>query len=271
LAVTLECAGNGRSLLRPAVPGAPWRLGAAGTAEFEGVALADVLDRATPHGGAIEVVFRGADEGEVQGGRLVRFERSLPIDVARHPDTLLAWAMNGEALAPEHGAPVRLIVPGWYAVASVKWLVGIDVRTEPFYGWFQGDNYVYRGSSLYAENEPVSRMRVRAVIARPADGATIPRGRVAIAGSAWSGDGAIARVELSLDGGASWSDAQLGLPLSPHASAPWQAEVPVDDVGAVEILARATDAAGNRQPLEAPWNRLGYGNNAVHAVRLTVV
>jgi DMSO/TMAO reductase YedYZ molybdopterin-dependent catalytic subunit len=271
LAVTLECAGNGRTLLKPAVSGAPWRLGAAGTAEFEGVSLADVLELARPRADGIEVVFRGADEGEVAGGRRVRFERSLPIDVALHPDTLLVWGMGGRRLAPEHGAPVRLIVPRWYAVASVKWLVGVEVRTERFSGWFQGANYVYRGSSVYAEDEPVSRMRVRAIIARPEDGATAARGPVDIAGSAWSGGGAISRVELSLDGGTSWRDARLVPPRSRHAAARWHTRVSIDAAGTLEILARATDAAGNVQPLEAPWNELGYGNNAAQRVRLTIV
>lgn len=270
LAVTLECAGNGRTLLQPAVPGAPWGLGAAGTAEFEGVALADVLEVAQPRSDAVEVAFRGADAGTIADGRRVHFERSLPIDVARHPDTLLAWGMNGGPLAPEHGAPVRLIVPGWYAVASVKWLAAIDVRTELYSGWFQGANYVYRGSSVYAESTPVSRTRVRAIIARPADGQVASRGPLEIAGSAWSGDGAIARVELSLDAGVRWRDAELDPPLSPHAAVPWRARVVIDSSGPLALVARATDTAGNVQPLAPPWNQLGYGNNAAHVVRLTI-
>jgi DMSO/TMAO reductase YedYZ molybdopterin-dependent catalytic subunit len=270
LTVTLECAGNGRTLLRPAVPGAPWRLGAAGTAEFEGVALADVLARARPRADAVEVAFRGADEGEVGGGRRVRFERSLPMDVARHPDTLLAWTMNGRPLTQEHGAPVRLIVPGWYAVASVKWLVGIEALTEPFHGWFQGENYVYRGSSVHPENTPVTRMRVRAVVARPADGAIVPRGPLDIAGSAWSGEAPITGVALSVDGGATWDNAALEPAAHPCAATAWHARVTLPAPGPIKILARATDAAGNVQPLDAPWNRLGYGNNAAHPVRVTV-
>jgi DMSO/TMAO reductase YedYZ molybdopterin-dependent catalytic subunit len=270
LTVTLECAGNGRTLLKPAVAGAPWRLGAAGTAEFEGIALADVLARARPRADAVEIAFRGADEGEVAGGRRVRFERSLPMDVARDPDTLLAWAMNGRPLTEEHGAPLRLIVPGWYAVASVKWLVGIEARTEPFHGWFQGENYVYRGSSDQPENTPVTRMRVRAVIARPVDGCVIPRGPLDVAGSAWSGEAPITGVALSVDGGASWKDAALAPAAHPRAATPWHARISLPAPGPVEILARAKDAAGNVQPLESAWNVLGYGNNAVHPVRVTV-
>jgi DMSO/TMAO reductase YedYZ molybdopterin-dependent catalytic subunit len=147
LTVTLECAGNGRTLLTPAVKGAPWRLGAVATAEFEGVPLHEVLDRAHAGAGAREILFTGADSGSVPDGRTVTFERSLPIDVARDPDVLLAWEMNGAPLDPHHGAPVRLVVPGWYGVASVKWLVGIRALAAPYTGYFQSENYVYRESA----------------------------------------------------------------------------------------------------------------------------
>jgi DMSO/TMAO reductase YedYZ molybdopterin-dependent catalytic subunit len=270
LTVTLECAGNGRTLLRPAVPGAPWRLGAAGTAEFGGVSLADVLDRARPRADAVEISCWGADEGEVAGGRRVRFERSLPMAIARHPDTLLAFSMNGLPLTPEHGAPVRLIVPGWYAVASVKWVIGIEARTEPFHGWFQGENYVYRGSAVYPENTPVTKMRVRAVVARPVEGAIVPRGPIEISGSAWSGEAPITGVQVSVDGGASWCDAEIEPPIHNYAARSWRARVTIPTKGTTSILARARDAAGNVQPLDAAWNRLGYGNNAVHPIRITV-
>ena len=265
--VTLECAGNGRTLLRPEVSGAPWRLGGVGTASFEGVALRDALALAGVREGAVEVLFRGADAGTVAPERTESYRRSLPLSVALDPDTLLAWGMNGAPLAPEHGAPVRLLVPGWYGVASVKWLEAVEVLTEPFHGWFQGESYVYRNGG---DEKPVQRMRVRAMIASPSDGAAVPPGPLDVVGSAWSGDGAIARVEISADGGASWGDATLALPSSRLAATPWRARVNAPPGRRIELRARATDAAGNVQPDAASWNRLGYGNNAIQRVRIAV-
>ena len=268
LTVTLECAGNGRTLLRPQVPGAPWRLGAAGTAEYGGVPLCEVLDRAGIDGDAREILFVGADSGAVADGRTVAFERSLPIDVARDPDVLVAWGMNGAPLTPEHGAPVRLVVPGWYGVASVKWLAAIRALATPFAGYFQSESYVYRGSPVFPDGTPIGTMRVRSIIASPADGATVPAGTIEVRGSAWSGAGPIAKVEVSVDGDATWTKATLRTPLSTRAATPWSARLSLQAPGDVEIRSRATDAAGNVQPDSAAWNALGYGNNAVH--KLTV-
>ena len=269
VAVTLECAGNGRTLLLPKVQGAPWRLGAAGTAEFEGVALREVLNRARIDG-AREILFRGADSGTVADGRTVAFERSLPIDVARDPDVLLAWGMNGAPLAREHGAPVRLVVPGWYAVASVKWLVEVRPLASPFSGYFQGQNYVYRGSTAFPDGTPVTAMRVRSIISSPEDGARVDGGKVEIRGSAWSGAGPIARVEVSADAGETWIDAAVRPTASAHAAAAWTALVPLRGTGELEIRARATDAVGNTQPDLPPWNELGYGNNAIQRITVRV-
>jgi DMSO/TMAO reductase YedYZ molybdopterin-dependent catalytic subunit len=265
--VTLECAGNGRTLLRPEVQGAPWRLGAAGTAEFEGVALSEVLDRAGIDG-AREILFRGADEGQVADGRTLAFERSLPIEVARDPDVLLAWGMNGAPLAREHGAPVRLLVPGWYGVASVKWLVEVRPLPTPYRGYFQGESYVYRGSTAFPDGTPVTAIRVRSIISSPEDGARVAAGEIEVRGSAWSGSGPIARVEVSANAGETWTEAALKPTAAPHAATGWTAAVRVAGPGDVEIRARATDQAGNTQPDAPNWNALGYGNNAVQ--RLTV-
>ena len=262
--VTLECAGNGRTLLTPAVKGAPWRLGAVATAEFEGVPLREILDRGSVGAGAREILFTGADSGAVPDGRTVTFERSLPIDVARDPDVLVAWGMNGAPLDPHHGAPVRLVGPGWYGVASVKWLVGIRALATPYAGYFQSENYVYRGSPAFPDGTPVAKARVRSMIASPEEGATVPAGTIEVKGSAWSGGGPIARVEVSVDGGATWTDAVLEKPLSPYAATPWTAHVEVR--GAVELQTRATDGSGEAQPDSAPWNALGYGNNSVQRV-----
>src|SRR5262245_19277725 len=265
--VTLECAGNARTLLLPKVQGAPWRLGAAATAEFEGVALREVLDRAGVDG-ALEILFRGGDEGRVADGRTVSFERALPIEVARDPDVLLAWGMNGAPLLREHGAPVRLLVPGWYGVASVKWVVEVRPLAAPYRGYFQGEGYVYRGSNAFPDGTPVTTMRVRSIISSPEDGARVEAGEIEVRGSAWSGAGPIARVEVSADAGETWSDAALKPTGATHAATGWSAAVRVAGPGETEIRARATDAAGNVQPDSASWNALGYGNNAVQ--RLTV-
>ena len=268
LAVTLECAGNGRALLRPKVAGAPWTLGGVATAEFEGVALNDVLDRAGIDGGTRELLFTGADSGPIDG-RTVTFERTLPIDVARDPDVILAWGMNGAPLDPQHGAPVRLVVPGWYGVASVKWLVGIRPLAAPHVPYFQAQ-YVYRESAEYPDDTPVRAVRVRSLIARPTDGSVVPAGPLEIAGSAWSGTAPIARVEVSIDGGSTWTSAALGTPLSRHAATPWRAGLSVASPATLEILSRATDATGATQPDAAPWNARGYGNNAVQRITVRV-
>lgn len=269
--VTLECAGNGRRLMDPTPGGTPWTLGAVSTASFTGTPLGPVLKEAGLDGGAIEVVATGADEGELPGGDRGAFARSLPVEAARDPGVLLAWAMDGEPLPPEHGAPLRLVVPGWYAVASVKWLVRIEAVTEPFLGPYQALRYVYVGEEGTPHRSPVARMRVRAVIARPAHGATVTAGSEAeVAGSAWSGGRRVARVEVSTDGGSRWRDAELGEAVGPHAAVPWRLAWRPERVGTHEIVARATDDAGDVQPLDARWNRYGYGNNVVHRVAVSV-
>ena len=270
LTVTLECAGNGRTLLTPAVKGAPWRLGAVATAEFGGVPLREVLDRGGVDGAAREILFTGADSGAVPDGRTVAFERSLPIDVARDPDVLVAWEMNGVPLDPHHGAPVRLVVPGWYGVASVKWLVGIRALDAPYTGYFQSENYVYRGSPACPDGTPVTQARVRSIISAPEDGATVPAGTLEIRGSAWSGEGPITRVEVSADGGTRWIDADLGRPVASYAATPWTASIEIP-AGNIALRSRATDAAGNVQPESAPWNALGYGNNSIQRLKVRAI
>ena len=134
------------------------------------------------------VLFAGADSGEVRPGRVVAFERSLPVAAALDPDTILAWEMEGAPLGPDHGYPVRLVVPRWYGVASVKWLERIEVLERPFEGYYQKETYVYLQDPLEEDGAPVTTMRVRSVIARPAEGETLPPGTVEIAGTAWSGE-----------------------------------------------------------------------------------
>jgi len=270
LAVTLECAGNGRALQRPPAPGVQWGPGAVGTAEWTGPRLADVLARAGIRPGACEVIFGGADQGQAADGspRSIRFERSLPVRDALESGALLAYAMNGQPLPVRHGYPLRLVVPGWYAVASVKWLTDIRVVAEPFDGFFQAVHYVYdwdRGG--HGAPEPVREMQVRALITRPGAGQELPAGGVIVRGVAWSGAAPVARVEVSVAGGP-WHKARLvGAPAA-HGWQQWEFLASGLGPGEVTVRARATDLAGRIQPDRPEWNRLGYGTNFIHEVRV---
>lgn len=266
--VTMECAGNGRTSLNPRPTGVAWGLGAASTARYTGVRLKHVLDLAEP-GRALEVVFTAADGGDVDGQHVV-YARSLPLAIARLPDTLLAWSMNDEPLAPAHGAPLRLVVPGWYGMASVKWLTRITLSGQPFTGHYQHNDYVYLRQDGIADGTPVTLMRVRSVIASPIDGATMSMAPVVVSGSAWSGEAPITRVELSHDDGRTWHQATLNPPASERAATLWKWTWTPHVTGSFTLIARATDGAGRTQPLEPVWNLRGYGNNSVHRVRVNV-
>jgi DMSO/TMAO reductase YedYZ molybdopterin-dependent catalytic subunit len=265
--VTLECAGNGRSLLDPATGGEPWKFGAVSTAEWTGVPLDEVLDRAGLGVGARAVLFRGADGGTVDGSqRTICFERSLSIDEARESQALLAYAMNGESLPIQHGYPLRLVVPGWYAVASVKWLTDIEVIDTAFDGYYQRDRYIYEwciGDDV--TTEPVTLQRVRSLITEPQEGTSVDCGDVRIRGVAWSGAAAIAHVEVSVDG-RTWQDAQLQGRRQPHSWQWWELTAHIEQPREVTLRARATDLAGRTQPHTPQWNRLGYGSNGIHIV-----
>jgi DMSO/TMAO reductase YedYZ molybdopterin-dependent catalytic subunit len=270
--VTLECAGNGRALFDPPVPGERWQYGAVSTAEWSGVPLADILDRAGVRSGAREVRFRGADGGEVDNKRgTIRFERSLPVDQARSADAILAYAMNGEPLPIQHGFPLRLVVPGWYGVASVKWLTEIEVTDQPFEGHYQTEKYVYYWNRNGKETrEPVTLQRVRALITEPAPGQEAGPGELVVRGVAWSGAGPIAKVEVSVNEG-DWREARLVGERKRHSWQWWELIARFDRPGEVTLRARATDMAGRTQPERAEWNKLGYGNNGIHQVTARIV
>jgi DMSO/TMAO reductase YedYZ molybdopterin-dependent catalytic subunit len=272
MVVTLECAGNGRTLFEPAVPGEKWNLGAVSTAEWTGVSLVEVLDRAGVQPGAGEAVFRGIDGGVVEGTKdPIRFERSLSIADARQGDVLLAYAMNGEPLPVQHGYPLRVIVPDWYAVASVKWLTEIEILDRPFVGHYQTDKYHYEWERAgQIVREPVTLQQVRALITDPAPSQDVPRGELAVRGVAWSGAAPIARVEVSVNGEA-WQDARLIGERQRHRWQWWEMIIRVQDVGSFVVRARATDLAGRTQPDVAEWNRLGYGNNAIQGVPIRII
>lgn len=271
LVATLECAGNGRSTFASPVEGEQWRLGAVSTAEWTGVPLVEILDRATPSIAAVEVVFRGADRGPVEGStEPIAFERSLSVIDALHSEALLAYAMNGDPLPVEHGYPLRLIVPSWYAVASVKWLAEIEVLGAPFDGFFQSNRYVFeleRGGEPV--REPVRQQRVRALITEPAGEAEVPVGDLAIRGVAWSGAAPIDRVEVSLGDGP-WQSARLIGERQRHCWQWWELLTHLDDARDTTVRARATDLDGRTQPELPEWNNLGYGGNGIHVVSIRV-
>jgi len=271
--VTLECAGNGRTLLTPLPPGTAWTLGGTGTATFTGVPLRSLLPDL---GDAVEVVFTAADRGAAEGWGEIPFQRALPVEaIDEAPEPLVAWRMNGEPLPREHGGPLRLVVPGWYAVASVKWLTRIELVRTPFEGYFQTDRYRYLAPGR--DPEPVTRVRPRALVldvgghllegdaeALPSPSAPLRlrAGPVEVRGIAWTGHGALAGVEVSADGGATWVDAEVEPEPAPHVRTAWRARIDVAG-GDREIVARARDTAGSVQPLHSFWNELGYGNNEV--------
>ncbi len=257
LTVTMECAGNGRTTMAPLPEGEPWQQGALGTAIWTGVPLAEVLARARLRREVVEVLVEGAD-----GKGSKRFARSLPLSKAVHPDTLLALEMNGAPLPRAHGAPVRLLVPGWYGMASVKWVSRIEALTEPFDGYYQRERYIY-DTGAGRELEPVTRMRVKSMITEPAEGARVRPGPVVVQGVAWSGERRVVQVEVAVDGGENWKQATLLEVPRPSAWVRWAFTWEDAKPGRHTLRARATDEAGETQPEMAQWNRLGYGNNAV--------
>ncbi|MFN2543120.1 MAG: sulfite oxidase [Actinomycetota bacterium] len=273
LPVTLECAGNGRAFLAPRPVSQPWLMEAVGTAEWSGPPLSTVLEQVGVAPGAEEVVFRGLDRG-VEAGVVQSFERSLPIDQATQPEVILAYAMNGRPLPPQHGFPLRLVVPGWYGMASVKWLERITVLDEPFSGHQQFHAYRMRQQ----EDEPgvpLSRMEPRSLMVPPGIPEFPSRTRylrpshVVLEGKAWSGWARIVRVDVSIDGGRSWDKAVVGEPMGLYTWAPWTYEWDAA-AGEYELASRATDETGRTQPLQSTWNLGGYGNNEIQRVRVIV-
>lgn len=276
LAVTMECAGNGRARLAPRPLSQPWLHEAVGTAEWTGVPLAAVLDEARPGDGAKEIVFTGLDRG-IEGGVVQDYERSLPLDEARRDDVLLAYEMNGVALLPQHGFPLRLVVPGWYGMASVKWLTSITVIEDDFTGYQQSEGYRLL-SSPEDPGTPVTRIMPRALMVPPGIPDFVTRRRLweggpcPIMGRAWSGFGPIVAVDMSADGGATWNRAEIRADSpSAHAWSSWAWTWQPPGPGDYELCCRARDAAGNEQPVASPWNVKGYENNAVQRVHVTVL
>jgi sulfane dehydrogenase subunit SoxC len=274
LPVTMECAGNGRARLSPRPISQPWLSEAIGTAEWTGTPLRPLLEEAGIQDGAVEVAFVGADHG-LEGGIEQDYGRSLPLEDAMHDDVILAYEVNGQPLPPQHGFPLRLLVPGWYGMTSVKWLRQVEVLAEPFQGYQQTHGYRFRDEPEDL-GEPVTRMAPRALMVPPGFPEFMTRDRVmrlgpcTLQGRAWSGRAPIERVQVSLDGGLEWHEADLGEPPGPAAWAPWTFDWTPSETGTYELACRARDGAGDEQPLEPAWNVGGYANNAAQRVRVTV-
>jgi DMSO/TMAO reductase YedYZ molybdopterin-dependent catalytic subunit len=271
ITATMECAGNNRTRMAPIPEGEPWEIGAISTATWTGYRLADLLHRAGIAPGAVEVRFEGADRGVPRGrSETVNFERSLPIDVALDGEVLLVTHMNGAPLTAEHGHPLRVLVPGWYGMSGVKWLRQIEVLAEPFIGHYQTRQYRYYWADLPDEQAPpVRTMRIKSLITSPESGTAVPTGAMTIDGVAWCGEAAVIRVELSVDAGP-WQEAELRGTALPHTWRRWRWHWPGAPVGRHSIRVRATAADGTGQPDAPPWNRLGYGNNAVQVTLVNV-
>lgn len=274
LTAVVQCAGNGRAFYRPTAPGVQWERGAVGNAGWTGVRLKDVLAQAGLQPSAKHIQLQGADRPV--STRTPLFVRSIPIEKARHPDTILAYQMNGRPLPLLHGAPLRLITPGWMADSCIKWLTEITVGADEAKGYYMEKAYRYPvhavepGGAVHAgDMKPVEAMVVKSLIAQPAEGTMLKPGPVMIQGVAWTGEGTVVKVEVSTDEGQTWTAARFVGEASPYAWRQWQF-VWQAHPGAHTILSRATDDRGNIQPLASPWNPGGFLWNGVDRVRVNV-
>ena len=259
----LQCSGNGRAYYRPRVPGVQWERGAVGNAQWTGVRLRDVLEAAGLRAEARHVQFQGADRPALETVPL--FVRSIPLEKGLHPDTILAYEMNGQALPLLHGAPLRVITPGWMAESCIKWLTHIIVREEEATGYYMQTAYrVPKGADIQGSGRtadstiPVEAMPVKSLIVSPQNGETIDARPMTIRGVAWAGEAKVAKVEVSMDEGTSWEPARLQGDDLRYAWRQWQFTWTARVPGALTILCRATDANGAQQPAISPWNPSGF-------------
>ena len=279
LVCVLECAGNSRATVQPPIEGLLWDHGGVGNARWRGVPLCAVLEQVGLRSTAKEVLFEGADHGTERGqsGGL-SYAMSVPLDKALDPDTVIAYEMNGEALSPEHGYPVRMVVTGWYGMGSVKWLTHIRVLDHPFQGYHRSHSYaiIKEGASADSPKEPVTSQLVKSLITWPTRGQIVLTGRHLIRGVAWSGQAPISSVEVNTCEvstemeGRTWHPARLLESDSPYAWQQWEYQCEVSQPGYYILRVRATDAKGNTQPSRAEWNFRGVGVNSIHAVPLEV-
>jgi len=276
ITAVVQCSGNGRAFHRPKVPGVQWERGAVGNAQWTGVRLRDVLAKAGVRLHGKHVQLQGADRPVVSSVPL--FIRSIPLEKAVHPDTILAYDMNGRPLPLLHGAPLRVITPGWMADSCIKWLTNITVQADEAKGYYMQTAYrvpvtaIQPNSGLPGTSMiPVEAMVVKSLIASPSEGAQVGRGPVTVQGVAWSGEAAVAAVEVSFDEGQNWEPARLVGEDEPYAWRQWQYLWKPKTAGAVTILCRATDAAGQVQPQKSQWNPSGFLWNGWDRIDVTVM
>jgi sulfite oxidase len=269
---TLECAGNGRALYEPHVPGVQWQRGAVGNARWTGPRLKDLLDRAGVKSTGKFVAFFGLDEPPA---KVPKFVRGIPLEKAMDPDTLLAMQMNGAPLPKHHGYPVRALTPGWIGAASCKWLTDIRVLDKEYEGNFMKPGYrmpnnpVTKGGDIIGDTTPITRLNVKSLITT--EGAKRKSGRpIVVKGMAWAGESDVSRVDISTDEGRSWQPAQLGADYAKYAWRQWQYSWTPAKPGAHVVMARATDSTGRVQPAEPGWNPSGYLWNGIEQVKFYV-
>lgn len=274
--LTLECAGNGRVFLTPAARGLQWGFGGVGTADWEGVALATVLEKAKPKQGAADVVLVGADKGAITADPAspgpIHYDRGIPLDKAVKPECVLAWGMNGQPLTQAHGFPLRAVIGGWYGMAAVKWLTKIVVTDRPHHGFWQTFDYSYftRSGDLPMLT-PVTKIQPKAIITSHTEGHRVAGGNeVTVSGLAWSGESAAKAVEFSGDGGTTWVKVELNAKAEPFVWHPWSVKWTPKRTGPMKLLARCTDAAGNTQPDKRDPDRRTYMINHLIPVEVVV-
>jgi len=272
----LECAGSGRTAFSPLPKGTPWNpSGGYGCPIWTGARLAEILRAAGVRSEAVHVAFFGADFGELATAAPV--VRSIPMSKALEPNTLIAWEMNGEPIPKVHGFPLRAVVPGWVGSASIKWLTGIEVLSAPFKGTYMDDSYripaypIAPGEKMPKDTLSVEAWPVKSVITFPAQGAKFRVGEtIHVSGKAWAGDHGIEKVEVSVDEGVTWKPAVLSSQGDRYAWRIFTFSLKPEQWGHMTLLARATDTAGNVQPISAVWNPLGYFWNGLHRVGITI-
>lgn len=272
--VTLECAGNGRAFFDPPVAGIQWEKGAVGTCRWTGARLSDVLKKAGLKAGATYIAANGADKPL---GKMPDFIRNVPVAKAMHPDTILAYEMNGEPIPQLHGFPLRLIVPGWEGAYAVKWVNQLEALDKEYEGFFVKTAYRYPnkrvapGAAVPPQDmEPLTGLIVKSLINAPLDGSTHKPGRIRISGFAWAGESSISRVDVSMDNGSTWVQAKLGREKERYSWQSFEHEFTINKPGSYQLLARATDDKGNQQPVVPQWNPSGYLWNVIDLVRINV-
>lgn len=277
LTSVLECAGNSRVTVRPKPEGVLWGHGAVSAARWRGVSLGPILASAGVKSSALEIVLEGADRGYEPGvAEELHYAMSIFIDKALDADTLLVDEMNGEPLSTSHGFPVRAVVPGWYGMASVKWLTRITLSAEPFQGYFRSRAYAYirEGDASGSPKPPVTSVKVKSLVTWPREGQVLAPGPHRLRGVAWSGDASIVRVDVSTGpdtgGDGLWRPARLSPAPSRYSWSHWELFCDLPHPGFYVVRARATDERGNTQPVEAEWNFRGVGTNSIHCVPVEV-